>query len=113
MECADLLKVLGERVRAIRKTRKVSQERLAELAGLHPVFISKLETGKAKASICTFYAIATALDMTLAELVELPREGEAWNSDLSELFQAAKRLEQGKQGIFVETVRGLLSGLAG
>ncbi|MGA2151090.1 MAG: helix-turn-helix transcriptional regulator, partial [Geobacteraceae bacterium] len=45
MECGELLKLLGERIRTLRKGQEISQERLAELAGLHPVFISKIETG--------------------------------------------------------------------
>lgn len=113
MECAELLKLLGERIRTLRKAREVSQERLAELANLHPVFISNVETGKVKASICSYNSIAEALGMTLAELVELPSEKESWNSDMVALFQSAKRLDKDKQRIFVETVKGVLSGLEG
>lgn len=113
MECAELLKLLGERIRTLRKAREVSQERLAELANLHPVFISNVETGKVKASICSYNSIAEALEMTLAELVELPGEKESWNSNMVALFQSAKRLDKDKQRIFVETVKGVLSGLEG
>jgi transcriptional regulator with XRE-family HTH domain len=113
MECTELLKVLGDRVRAVRKSRKISQERLAELAGLHPVFVSKLETGKVKASVCTYHCIAEALNMRLAELMELPGENESSNNDLVVLFQSAKSLDNEKQKLFIETVRGVLTGLGG
>lgn len=111
MECADLLKGIGERIRTLRKARKVSQERLAELAGLHPIFLSNVETGKVRGSICTYQSIAEALGMSLAELTELPGEKNVWNSELMVLFQSAKNLSEDKQKIFVETVRGVLSGL--
>jgi transcriptional regulator with XRE-family HTH domain len=113
MDCDELLKIMGERIRTLRKSRKLSQEVLAERANLHPIFVSKVETGKVKASICTYSAIARALGVTLAELTELPGEGEAWDSNLVALFQAAKRLGAEKQKVFVETVRGVLNGLGG
>jgi transcriptional regulator with XRE-family HTH domain len=113
MECTKLLKFLGARIRALRKTRDISQERLAELANLHPVFISNMETGKVKASICSYHSIAEALEMSLAELVELPGEKESWDSNMIALFQAAKKLNKDKQIIFIETVKGVLNGLEG
>jgi transcriptional regulator with XRE-family HTH domain len=113
MECNDLLKLLGNRIRALRKAKDISQERLAELASLHPVFISNVETGKVKASICSYHSIAEALEKSLAELVELPGEGESWDSDMIALFQSAKKLNKDKQIAFVKTVKGVLNGLEG
>lgn len=113
MKCTVLLRIVGERIRAVRKARKISQEALAELAGLHPIYVSRVETGKVKASICTYDSIAHALDMTLSELVEMPGERELWDSDLVVLFQSAKKLDHERQKIFIETVRGVLTGLGG
>lgn len=89
------------------------QERLAELANLHPVFISNVESGKVKASVCSYHSIAEALEMSLAELVELPGEKESWDSNMIVLFQSAKKLNKDKQLVFTETVKGVLNGLAG
>lgn len=111
MECTDLLTFLGNRIRTVRKARKLSQERLAELSGLHPIFISNVENGKVKASICTYNNIANALEMDLSELVEIPGEKESWESSLVVLFQTVKNLDIHKQKIFAETVKGLLCGL--
>lgn len=111
MECADLQMFLGDRIRTVRKAQKVSQEKLAELSGLHPIFISNVENGKVKASICTYNNIANALKMTLSELMETPGEKESWVTDLVVLFQSAKNLDINKQKVFVETVKGLLHGL--
>jgi len=113
MECSELIKALGERIKMLRKAQEVSQERLAELANLHPVFISNVETGKVKASICSYNSIAEALNMSLAELVEFPGENESWDSNMVVLFQSAKKLNKDKQKVFVETVKGMLSGLEG
>ena len=37
---------LGLRIRAIRKSRNLSQEQLAELCNLHPTYIGQLERGE-------------------------------------------------------------------
>lgn len=108
-----MLTFLGDRIRTVRKARKLSQEKLAELSGLHPIFISNVENGKVKASICTYNNIANALDMALSELMEMPGEKESWESGLVILFQSVKNLDIHKQKIFVETVKGLLLGLEG
>lgn len=91
----------------------MSQERLAELAGLSVVFISNLENGRRRASICTYKELASALGMSLSELVELPGEDESWDDNLLELFQTAKRLGSERQKLFVEAAKGLLLGLDG
>lgn len=111
MKCAELLKALGKRIRAMRKAQNMSQERLAELAGLSVVFVSNVENGHRRASICSYNDIANALDMSLDELVELPGEKESWDSNMVALFQSAKKLNKEKQRVFVETLKGVLSGL--
>lgn len=113
MECADFLILLGKRIKTLRKAQDMSQERFAELAGLSVVFVSNLENGRRRASICTYMELAGALGMSLSELVELPGEKESWDENLLELFQAAKQLGSEKQRLFVEAAKGLLLGLDG
>lgn len=108
-----MLRTVGQRVRAVRKAKCLSQETLAEAAGLHPVFLSRVELGKVRASLCSYAAIADALGLSLAELVDFAGETDAGNSDLLVLFQVAKTLDRDKQVLFVQTVKGVLSGLAG
>jgi transcriptional regulator with XRE-family HTH domain len=113
MECADLLRIIGERVRAVRKAKRLSQETLAELSGLHPVFISRVEGGKVRASLCSYAAIADALGMPLTELVDVSEGRDTRSTELLVLFQAAKSLDKDRQSIFIETVKGVLNGLGG
>lgn len=113
MECADFLILLGKRIKTLRKARDISQERLAELSGLSVVFVSNLENGRRRASICTYREVASALGMSLSELVELPGEKESWDENLLELFQSAKRLSAERQKVFIDAAKGLLQGLDG
>ena len=61
-------KLIGIRIREIRKRRRLTQGKLAEASGLSDSYISKVECG-AKASLETLLQIANVLDVTLGDLV--------------------------------------------
>ncbi|WP_244305784.1 helix-turn-helix domain-containing protein [Paraburkholderia lacunae] len=56
-------------MRRIRKEKELTQERVAEAAGLHPNYISSVERAERNISICNIERIAIALNVTMAELV--------------------------------------------
>jgi transcriptional regulator with XRE-family HTH domain len=56
-------------MRRIRKSKELTQEKVAELADLHPNYISSVERGERNISICNIEKIARALGVTMAELV--------------------------------------------
>jgi transcriptional regulator with XRE-family HTH domain len=62
------LKLIGSRIRGFRKAKGLTQEKLAELANLHPTFVSEIENGKANYSISTLLSISNALKVSPAEL---------------------------------------------
>ena len=62
-------KILGETLRASRKEAGLSQERLAELADLHPNYIGEVERGEKNISIDALLRIAHALNVPMAHLV--------------------------------------------
>jgi transcriptional regulator with XRE-family HTH domain len=55
----------------------MTQEQLAEFAGLHPNYISSVERGKRNISICNIERIALALDVPMPELLTEPSTGSA------------------------------------
>ncbi len=59
---------LGERLRALRVERGLTQADAAERAGLHAVHIARVESGTANATIATIVAMARAYDVELAAL---------------------------------------------
>ncbi len=62
--------LLGTKIRRFRKMRRMSASKLAELAGLSPSYISKLEGGNKKSpSLETLTRIAQALNIPLEFLV--------------------------------------------
>lgn len=63
-------RAIGDRIREARRARQLSQERLAELAGMDRQAINRIEQGHAAAYIDTLIRIAHALDTPLADLVK-------------------------------------------
>jgi transcriptional regulator with XRE-family HTH domain len=59
----------GSRVRAHRLKRKLSQEQLAERAGLHFTYVSSVERGERNVSLRNILRIAHALELDAGVLV--------------------------------------------
>ncbi len=58
-------KMLGERVRRERLSRKITQEMLAEKAGISASFLGQVERGERKPSLETVVNIANSLGVTV------------------------------------------------
>ncbi|WP_431918127.1 helix-turn-helix domain-containing protein [Micromonospora wenchangensis] len=58
----------GQRVRDLRQARRLSQEDLAELAGVHRTYVSSLERGQRNVGLDNILAIAAALGVPASEL---------------------------------------------
>ncbi len=68
---------IGKRVRDARERKKISQEKLAELAGTSLTCISRLENGKSMVSLEKLRLIAQVLDTGLGELLQDFIEGKS------------------------------------
>ena len=66
--------VLGMRLRALRRERRLSQERLGKRSGLSGKFIGEVERGEKSISIDSLYRVAVALDVPLRELTDVGRQ---------------------------------------
>ena len=59
---------LSERLKELRKDRKLTQQELAEKAGLHLTYIGHLELGKYHPTVFVMWKISKALGVTMNEL---------------------------------------------
>jgi transcriptional regulator with XRE-family HTH domain len=66
---SDVIKRFGCKLRQLREPRGISQEKLAELAGLHRTYVSAVERGKCNISLLNIEKLATALGLPLAKLM--------------------------------------------
>jgi transcriptional regulator with XRE-family HTH domain len=65
----DRRRVIGDHIRAARLEANLTQEKLAELAGMERQAINRIEQGHQAALIDNLIRIADALDVPLADLV--------------------------------------------
>jgi transcriptional regulator with XRE-family HTH domain len=82
-DVANYLKALGQNVRRLRKevSPRLSQERLAYIAGLHRTEVGKLEQGRVDPRLMTLHRVAHALNATLDDLVKglpVPPQRDLW-----------------------------------
>jgi transcriptional regulator with XRE-family HTH domain len=66
---ADVLERFGQQLRRVRTRKGVSQERLAELAGLHRTYVSSVERGLRNISLLNIEKLAKALEVPLTSLM--------------------------------------------
>jgi transcriptional regulator with XRE-family HTH domain len=66
---APLLVAIGNTVRHFRKKKGVSQEDLAEAAGLHRTYVGMIERGEKNITVLSATRIAKALGVSLSALI--------------------------------------------
>ena len=62
-------RVIGSRIRELRKAKGLSQEQLADLAGCDRTYVGMLERQQGNPSLSVLAAIASALDATMDDLL--------------------------------------------
>jgi transcriptional regulator with XRE-family HTH domain len=70
---SDVFVRFGERLRKVRQRAGVSQEKLADLAGLHRTYVSSVERGKRNISLLNIERLALALGVGLTDLMPRPK----------------------------------------
>ena len=68
MNKEPILLQFGQKVQEIRKSRNLSQEKLAELAGVHRTYIGMIERAEKNITLCNIEKIAKALNTDIKSL---------------------------------------------
>lgn len=92
----DKKKLLGKRLREIRKSKGIKQEKLAELIGVEPATISNIENGKNYPSMINLDGIIEVLGSSFAEVFDFEHKNESEDliSQINELMkQYPERIE--------------------
>ena len=104
METSNLLACVGNRIRTLRKEKGLSQERLSELACMHPTSLSHIERGKVDSVLSNYASLAQALDISLAELVDTATDfgdDESWR-EARILLERLKGLDKKRRAVYLE-----------
>lgn len=73
-EDREVLKLVGARIRALRKERGYSQESLGEKGGFHFSYIGQIERGEKNVSLVNLAKIAESLEVNLIQLFAYVQE---------------------------------------
>jgi transcriptional regulator with XRE-family HTH domain len=65
----DVQKAVGRRIKVVRGKRGLTQDQLAELAGLNRVHLYRIETGQLSMTLRTLKLIADALNVKMRSLI--------------------------------------------
>ena len=85
---------LGQQVRALRRQRRLTQEQLAELAGVSLQHIGEIERGQGNPTLNSLVKVADALDISLSELFE---NSEQYTSDKQMRYLLHQLVEQSSE----------------
>ncbi|TFE25527.1 helix-turn-helix domain-containing protein [Cohnella luojiensis] len=89
----DILKLVGQRIRSLRKERGMSQELLGEKGGFHYSYIGQIERGEKNISLLNLAKIAAALEVSLSQLFTYVDEEEQRTeseTDLQEILSTLR-----------------------
>lgn len=73
---SDPRKTLATNLKRLRSATGLSQEELADRAGLHRTYISSVERGRRNVTLDNIFALASALDVEASELLKSIEEGD-------------------------------------
>lgn len=80
MNMSDIAKIIGQRIRNYRTEKNLSQEKVAELSGLHPTYIGQLERGEKNCTLESLWSVAKALEVPLSQIFEKIEDGDTTDS---------------------------------
>lgn len=107
-------RLLGQAIRALRKSQKMTLLELANAAGSDPGNISRLERGLQGYSDEMLTSVCDALGIKihkLYEMIESPNKAEEiaqnYDKQLQELTKIYKRLSSGKRKLLAQLAQGL------
>jgi len=69
-EKKQFAKLVGARIKDVRKQNGFTQEKLAEIAGYDSAYIGHIETGRYSPSVYTVWRMAKAMEVDLAEILK-------------------------------------------
>jgi transcriptional regulator with XRE-family HTH domain len=104
---ADNKKLLGQKVRQLRKQHQYSQERFAEMLGIDPNSVSRIECGVYYPSLDTLERIAKILKVELRDLFLFSNK-ESAEELRTYLVQTASELDVEKLREVVRAVRKIV-----
>jgi transcriptional regulator with XRE-family HTH domain len=105
---SNIAVIVGERLRIYRNRAGMSQEELAERAGIHPTYVGQLERGEKNATLGTVEKIARALDLPFEILFESIVQGHTDNPVARECCDLITMQPEADQKAILDMIKSLI-----
>ncbi|MBC5745614.1 helix-turn-helix transcriptional regulator [Lachnospiraceae bacterium MD308] len=109
-ESQDLIE-LGNRIRDRRQEIRLSQEKVAERAGISANTVSRIEGGQSAMSIEIFIKMVQILDVDANELLGNARPVTEEDGKCKKMFFRIRHLKRSEQTVVLQTMEALVDGL--
>ncbi|NBH35720.1 XRE family transcriptional regulator [Clostridiaceae bacterium] len=106
----DLIE-LGNRIRDRRQAISMSQEKVAEQAGISANTVSRIEGGQSAMSIEIFIKMVQILGVDANELLGAGGKAKEGDGQCREMFCRIRHLRQSEQTVVLQTMEALVDGL--
>ncbi|AJS61188.1 helix-turn-helix domain-containing protein [Paenibacillus sp. IHBB 10380] len=109
----EILKLVGARIRVLRKERGMSQESLGEKGGFHFSYIGQIERGEKNIALLNLAKIASALDVSVSQLFSYVNEdSESTGADveISEIVMMLRKSNPKELRLVRNVVREIVNG---
>lgn len=103
----DDVHLLGANIRQLRKKRRLTQEGLAEMCGIHYKFLGGIERGNANPTLTVLRKIAKAMNVSLAELFNYEFLAQSPSQIRKYLAMAIKRCDDAEALLLYRVYRSL------
>lgn len=100
----NITKLVGERIREVRKKLGLTQEQVAERANMDFTSIGAAERGIRSLSLKSLYKVAQALEVPIEELLSFPKKEER-DLIIEELIELIKDLDKSKLKFLIEFMK--------
>ena len=101
-------KLLGARIKELRKLRALSQERLAEMIDIDPKHISRIEVGRSFPSMDTLTAMAKSLQVEIKDFFEFAHQKKSSQELTKAICSLLKEAEEERLRLILKVVRSIV-----
>ncbi len=104
----DTRKLIGNRIKNLRRTRGYSQERLAEIIGINPKYLSSIERGVENPTLDLFIRLSQGLKVGMHEIFQIEQEGAGPKILRKKLKTLVEEVEEGELARVIRILEGLV-----
>ncbi len=94
-----MLKAIGKNIRNLRLKRKMTQEQVAEMAGINPKYLGEIERGEKNPTVVVIQKLSVVLNAPICELLTTrgcPRFDKELIAEIAKLLDGQKEPDQRK-----------------